>query len=99
MGQVAHDVKDAADEFAADPELVALMRALRYADGFSLLIVIADHVSHVDRVLNGKAGTAMQSFKATLSDADLAAIITFERNSFGNKKGDMLQPAQIKALR
>ena len=55
--------------------------------------------SHVDRVLNGKAGTAMQAFKATLSDADLAAIITYERNAFGNNKGDMIQPAQIKALR
>lgn len=55
--------------------------------------------SHVDRVMNGKAGTAMQAFKATLSDADLAAIITYERNAFGNTKGDMIQPAQIKALR
>ena len=55
--------------------------------------------SHVDRVFNGKAGTAMQAFKATLSDADLAAIITYERNAFGNNKGDMIQPAQIKALR
>ena len=55
--------------------------------------------SHVDRVLNGKTGTAMQAFKATLSDADLAAIITYERNAFGNNKGDMIQPAQIKALR
>jgi cytochrome c oxidase subunit 2 len=55
--------------------------------------------SHVDRVMNGKAGTAMQAFKNTLSDVDLAAVITYERNSFGNKKGDMIQPAQIKALR
>lgn len=55
--------------------------------------------SHVDRVLNGKANTAMQAFKNTLSDVELAAVITFERNSFGNKKGDMIQPAQIKALR
>lgn len=55
--------------------------------------------SHVDRVLNGKAGTAMQAFKATLSDADLAAVITYECNAFGNNKGDMIQPAQVKALR
>jgi cytochrome c oxidase subunit 2 len=55
--------------------------------------------SHVDRVLNGKEGTAMQAFKNTLSDAEIAAVITFERNSFGNAKGDLIQPAQIKALR
>ena len=35
----------------------------------------------------------------TISDADIAAIITYERNAFGNTKGDMIQPAQIKALR
>ena len=55
--------------------------------------------SHVDRVLNGKEGTAMQAFKNTLSDAEIAAVITFERNSFGNTKGDLIQPALIKALR
>lgn len=55
--------------------------------------------SHVDRVFNGKAGTAMQAFRETLSDVELAAVITYERNSFGNKMGDMIQPAQIKALR
>ena len=54
---------------------------------------------HVDRVLNGKPNTAMPPFRDTLSDTDLAAVITYERNSFGNKQGDMIQPAQIKALR
>jgi cytochrome c oxidase subunit 2 len=55
--------------------------------------------THVSRVLNGKPGSAMQAFKNTLSDVELAAVITFERNSFGNAQGDMIQPAQIKALR
>lgn len=55
--------------------------------------------SHVDRVLHGKAGTAMQAFSTSLSDVELAAVITYERNSFGNQMGDMIQPAQIKSLR
>lgn len=55
--------------------------------------------SHVDRVMHGKTGTAMQAFSTSLSDVELAAIITFERNSFGNQMGDMIQPAQIKSLR
>jgi len=55
--------------------------------------------SHVDRVMNGKVNTAMQAFKNTLSDVEIAAVITFERNSFGNTMGDMVQPAQIKSLR
>jgi cytochrome c oxidase subunit 2 len=55
--------------------------------------------SHLDRVMNGKEGTAMQAFKNTLSDLEIAAIVTYERNSFGNSRGDMLQPAQVHALR
>lgn len=54
---------------------------------------------HLDRVMNGKPGTAMQAFKQTLSDADIAAVVTYERNSFGNKMGDLVQPAQVMALR
>lgn len=55
--------------------------------------------SHLDRVMNGKPGTAMSAFKNTLSNVDLAAVVTFERNAFGNGMGDQIQPAQVKALR
>jgi cytochrome c oxidase subunit 2 len=54
---------------------------------------------HLDRVMNGKPGTAMAAYKNTLSDAEIAAVVTFERNSFGNQAGDLVQPAQVKALR
>lgn len=54
---------------------------------------------HLDRVMNGKPGTAMQAFKSTLSDVEIAGVATFERNSFGNHMGDTVQPAQVKALR
>ena len=49
-------------------------------------------------VLNGKPGTAMASF-ARLSDAELAAVLTYTRNSWGNKTGDATQPAEIKSAR
>jgi cytochrome c oxidase subunit 2 len=49
--------------------------------------------------LHGKPGTAMQAFGAQLNDVDLAAVITYERNAFGNAMGDLVQPAQIKAAR
>jgi len=49
-------------------------------------------------VLAGKPGTAMASFKQ-LSDTDLAAVITYTRNSWGNKTGDTVQPAEIKVAR
>jgi cytochrome c oxidase subunit 2 len=51
--------------------------------------------AHIDIVLQGKANTAMQSFKA-LGNADLAAVITYERNSWGNKGGEV-QPAEVAA--
>ena len=54
---------------------------------------------HLDIVMNGKAGTAMQAFKGQLNDVDLAAVITYQRNAFGNDTGDVVQPSQIKALR
>lgn len=53
---------------------------------------------HIDRVFNGKPGTAMASFKQ-LSDVEIAAVITYERNSWNNKTGDMVSPADIKKLR
>ncbi len=61
---------------------------------------------HIKIVLNGKAGSAMQAFKEQLSAAELAAVITYERNSWGNndkKKygkaaGGIVQPADINKL-
>jgi cytochrome c oxidase subunit 2 len=49
-------------------------------------------------VLSGKAGTAMASFKH-LSDADLAGVISYTRNSWSNKTGDMVTPAEVKTAR
>jgi cytochrome c oxidase subunit 2 len=54
---------------------------------------------HIERVMNGKAGTAMAAFGPQLGDVDLAAVITYERNALGNSVGDMVQPKDIKALR
>ena len=54
---------------------------------------------HLDRVLNGKTGTAMAAFGKQLSDTDIAAVITYERNSWSNKTGDVVQPSDVKAAR
>jgi len=53
--------------------------------------------AHIDTVLQGRPNTAMQSLKA-LGNADLAAVITYERNSWGNKGGEV-QPAELAARR
>jgi cytochrome c oxidase subunit II len=49
-------------------------------------------------VLAGRQGTAMASFKH-LSDTDLAAVVTYTRNSWGNHTGEAIQPAEVRALR
>lgn len=55
--------------------------------------------SHLDVVVNGVAKTAMQAFGGQLSEVDLAAIITYERNAWGNNAGDdaedIVQPVDI----
>lgn len=50
---------------------------------------------HLEVVVNGKAGTAMQAFGSQLSEVDLAAIITYERNAWGNAAGDLVQPVDV----
>ncbi|MEE9421668.1 MAG: cytochrome c oxidase subunit II [Gammaproteobacteria bacterium] len=55
--------------------------------------------AHLDMVLNGKAGTAMAAFGSQLNDIDIAAVITYERNSWGNDTGDLIQPSEVKAAR
>jgi len=53
---------------------------------------------HIDIVLNGsKKNPAMAASKGQLSDLEIAAVITYERNAFGNALGDVVQPNQIAA--
>ncbi|MDH3672470.1 MAG: cytochrome c oxidase subunit II [Gammaproteobacteria bacterium] len=54
---------------------------------------------HLHLVMAGKPGTAMQAFGPQLDDVALAAVITYQRNAFGNNTGDLVQPSRIKALR
>ena len=62
-------------------------------------IVTGDAAEHIDIVLNGKAGPAMAAFRDQLSDVDLAAVITYERNALGNSVGDLVQASDIKNVR
>lgn len=55
--------------------------------------------NHIDIVMHGKSGTAMQAFAGQLSDAEIAAVITYQRNAFDNNTGDTLQPQAIAGLR
>ena len=52
---------------------------------------------HIKMVLGGK--NLMPAFAGQLSNADIAAAITYERNSWSNATGDVVQPADVKAAR
>ena len=41
----------------------------------------------------------MAAWKSQLSDLELAAVITYERNAFGNATGDLVQPKDIATAR
>jgi cytochrome c oxidase subunit 2 len=51
--------------------------------------------AHMDIIVNGKPGTAMQAFGSQLSEVDIASVIAYERNAWGNNMGDMLQPIDV----
>jgi cytochrome c oxidase subunit II len=54
---------------------------------------------HILTVLNGIPNTAMQAFSSQLNDNELAAIITYERNAWGNNTGDIVQAYDVHILR
>lgn len=54
---------------------------------------------HMSIVVNGKQGTGMAAYGPQLTDAELAAVITYERNAWGNNTGDKVQPADIQAFK
>ncbi len=62
-------------------------------------VVSGDVKTHIQIVMDGVAGTAMQAFGKQLSDSDLAAVITYQRNALSNSTGDQVQPSTIKSSR
>jgi cytochrome c oxidase subunit 2 len=54
---------------------------------------------HLNRVMNGLAETEMQAWAPQLSDLEIAAVITYERNAWGNDMGDIVQPLTVFSAR
>ena len=61
-------------------------------------IATGDIPAHIDIVLNGKTGTAMQAFGKQLSLKEIAAVLTYQRNAWGNDTGDVIQPKDVNAV-
>lgn len=61
-------------------------------------IALNDMQKHIDIVVNGVAGTAMQAYAKQLSLKEMAAVITYERNAWGNDTGELVQAADVNAV-
>jgi len=61
-------------------------------------LAVGPMAAHLDIVLNGKAGTSMQSFKGQLNAAEIAAVVIYERNAWGNNMGDSIQPREVNKM-
>ena len=64
----------------------------------SAIVTDADHLKMTQIMLNGAAGGAMPAWKQ-LSDTELAAVMTYAKNSWSNQTQQIVQPAQVVAAR
>ena len=62
-------------------------------------IATGPKADHLNIVFHGKPGTSMAAFGKQLSEVDIAAVITYERNAWGNNTGDMVTPKEVLALK
>jgi cytochrome c oxidase subunit 2 len=60
-------------------------------------IAVADEPRHIEIMLNGVTGSAMQSYAKQLTMSEIAAVVTYERNAWGNDTGDLVQAKDINA--
>jgi cytochrome c oxidase subunit II len=70
---------------------------IKALDG-SALVLDSDKAKQIKVLLNGQGNGSMPAWKQ-LSDTDIAAVITYTKNTWSNKTGQVVQPADIKASR
>jgi cytochrome c oxidase subunit II len=58
-------------------------------------VATGDISGHLQIGINGVPGSLMQAFGGQLNDVDMAAVLTYQRNAFGNNMGDMVQPIDV----
>ena len=61
-------------------------------------IVNGERDGHIRMVLDGVPGTSMQAFGKQLDAAQIAAVVHYERHSWGNNAGDITQPRDVIAV-
>ena len=71
--------------------------AVKPLDG-APVVLDADKSKQIAVLLHGQNNGAMPAWQA-LSDTDIAAVISFTKNHWSNKTGQVVQPAEVLALR
>lgn len=66
--------------------------------GSKVTTMAENRAHHLDMVLHGKSGTAMLGFGKQLSLQEVAAVVTYERNAWGNNTGDVVQAAEVQSI-
>ncbi len=64
----------------------------------SPVVLDSDKIKEITVLLQGVNNGAMPSWKQ-LSDTELAAVITFTKNNWGNKTGQLVQPSEVASAR
>jgi len=64
----------------------------------SPIVLADDKLAQIKVVLNGAANGAMPAWKQ-LNDTEIAAVVTYTKNHWGNKTGQVVQPAEVLAAR
>jgi cytochrome c oxidase subunit II len=62
------------------------------------VVLNADKIKQINVLLNGQNNGTMPAWKQ-LSDTDIAAVISYTKNNWSNKTGQLVQPADVKAAR
>lgn len=62
-------------------------------------VATGDAPTHIDIVVNGRPGTAMQAFSNQLTEKEIAAVVTYQRNGLGNNTGDLIQASDVNAIK
>jgi cytochrome c oxidase subunit 2 len=71
--------------------------AIKPLDG-AAVVLDADKSKQIMVLLNGQNNGSMPAWKS-LSDTDIAAVISFSKNHWSNKTGQIVQPSEVAALR
>ena len=71
--------------------------AIKALDG-SAVVLNSEAGKEIHVLLNGQNNNSMPAWKQ-LSDTDIAAVITYTKNNWSNKTGQLVQPAEVKAAR